>query len=39
MFGLVRSMVAFRLHGMSKDYLIIGSDAGRIVILEYDQAR
>ncbi|KAI7697896.1 hypothetical protein SSS_07850 [Sarcoptes scabiei] len=34
-FGVIRSMIAFRLTGGSKDYLIIGSDSGRIVILEY----
>lgn len=37
MFGLVRSMLAFRLIGMSKDFLVIGSDSGRIVILDYDK--
>ncbi|EPQ29179.1 uncharacterized protein PFL1_03466 [Pseudozyma flocculosa PF-1] len=34
-FGVVRSLASFRLTGGSKDYLIIGSDSGRIVILEY----
>lgn len=34
-FGIIRSMIAFRLTGGSKDYLVIGSDSGRIVILEY----
>lgn len=34
-FGVIRSMLAFRLTGGSKDYLVIGSDSGRIVILEY----
>lgn len=34
-FGVIRSMMAFRLTGGSKDYLVIGSDSGRIVILEY----
>lgn len=34
-FGEIRSMLAFRLTGGSKDYIVIGSDAGRIVILEY----
>ena len=34
-FGVVRSLAAFRLIGGSKDYLIVGSDSGRIVILEY----
>ncbi|ETS63975.1 hypothetical protein PaG_02309 [Moesziomyces aphidis] len=34
-FGVIRSLAAFRLTGGSKDYLIVGSDSGRIVILEY----
>lgn len=34
-FGIIRSMAAFRLTGGFKDYLAIGSDSGRIVILEY----
>eukprot|EP00842_Homolaphlyctis_polyrhiza_P007012 jgi/Hompol1/8/HPOL_001304-RA len=39
LFGLVRSLAAFRLTGASKDYLVIGSDSGRIVILEYNVAK
>ncbi|KDN45467.1 putative splicing factor 3B subunit 3 [Tilletiaria anomala UBC 951] len=35
-FGTIRSVAAFRLIGGSKDYLIVGSDSGRIVILELD---
>jgi splicing factor 3B subunit 3 len=35
-FGLIRSITPFRLLGMQKDFLVIGSDSGRIVILEYD---
>ena len=35
-FGLVRSIIAFRLMGMQKDFVVLGSDSGRIVILEYD---
>ncbi|EJW82621.1 splicing factor 3b [Wuchereria bancrofti] len=35
-FGIIRSLLAFRLTGGSKDYIVIGSDAGRIVILEYN---
>ncbi|KAL2428780.1 Pre-mRNA-splicing factor rse1 [Exophiala dermatitidis] len=40
-FGIIRSLAAFRLAGSSKDYLIVGSDSGRITILEYvkDQNR
>ncbi|WFD31284.1 pre-mRNA-splicing factor rse1 [Malassezia sp. CBS 17886] len=34
-FGNIRSIACFRLTGGSKDYLIVGSDSGRIVILEY----
>ncbi|KAF8564203.1 hypothetical protein P879_08613 [Paragonimus westermani] len=34
-FGIVRSFMPFRLTGSSKDYLIVGSDSGRVVILEY----
>jgi len=34
-FGIIRSMAAFRLTGGIKDYLAIGSESGRIVILEY----
>jgi len=35
-FGQVRSITPFRLTGGSKDYLILGADSGRIVILEYN---
>lgn len=34
-FGIIRSVMAFRLTGGNKDYLIVGSDSGRIVTLEY----
>ncbi|CAB3408913.1 unnamed protein product [Caenorhabditis bovis] len=34
-FGVIRSLLAFRLTGGTKDYVAIGSDSGRIVILEY----
>lgn len=34
-FGMIRSIAAFRLTGGFKDYLAIGSESGRIVILEY----
>ena len=37
MFGLVRSLMSFRLLGMQTDFLVVGSDSGRIVILEFDQ--
>ena len=39
MFGIIRSILAFRLIGMQRDFLVIGSDSGRIVILDYDQGR
>ncbi|MCJ1394468.1 pre-mRNA-splicing factor rse1 [Xylographa bjoerkii] len=34
-FGIIRSLAAFRLAGSNKDYIIIGSDSGRITIIEY----
>ncbi|PAN03925.1 hypothetical protein PAHAL_1G029300 [Panicum hallii] len=34
-FGAIRSLAQFRLTGASKDYLVVGSDSGRLVILEY----
>lgn len=34
-FGLIRSIAAFRLTGGFRDYLAIGSESGRISILEY----
>ncbi|KAK0426014.1 hypothetical protein QR680_009503 [Steinernema hermaphroditum] len=35
-FGIMRSLLAFRLTGGVKDYIAVGSDSGRIVILEYN---
>ena len=35
-FGLIRSILPFRLMGMQKDFVVIGSDSGRIVILEFE---
>ena len=35
-FGNIRSMLSFRLPGGTKDYVVLGSDSGRIVILEYN---
>eukprot|EP00048_Salpingoeca_helianthica_P016590 m.233134 g.233134 ORF g.233134 m.233134 type:complete len:1196 (+) comp18997_c0_seq1:31-3618(+) len=35
-FGVIRSMMPFRLTGGVKDYLVVGSDSGRIVVLEYN---
>eukprot|EP00912_Choanoflagellata_sp_UC4_P002262 UC4_evm2s1433 len=34
-FGIIRSIKAFRLTGGTKDYIVVGSDSGRIVVLEY----
>ncbi|EDV29081.1 uncharacterized protein TRIADDRAFT_49802 [Trichoplax adhaerens] len=34
-FGEIRCLAPFRLTGGSKDYVVIGSDSGRITILEY----
>ncbi|VDK31675.1 unnamed protein product [Taenia asiatica] len=34
-FGIIRSLMPFRLTGGTKDYIVIGSDSGRIVVLEY----
>ncbi|EPZ33025.1 Mono-functional DNA-alkylating methyl methanesulfonate domain-containing protein [Rozella allomycis CSF55] len=36
-FGVIRSVTPFRLIGATKDYIIIGSDSGRIVVLEYKE--
>jgi len=38
-FGVILSILAFRLTGSAKDYLIVGSDSGRIVILEYNPTK
>jgi len=38
-FGIARSIAPFRLTGGSKDYIIVGSDSGRIVILEYNPTK
>ncbi|KAI0244001.1 pre-mRNA-splicing factor rse1 [Massospora cicadina] len=35
-FGAIRAVVPFRLTGATKDHIIVASDSGRIVILEYD---
>lgn len=35
LFGIIRSIAAFRLTGGFKDYIAIGADSGKIVILEY----
>jgi len=35
-FSLIRSLISFRLTGGTKDYIVLGSDSGRISILEYN---
>lgn len=36
-FGTIRQLMPFRLTGGGRDYIIIGSDSGRIVIVEYSK--
>ncbi|KAK3816048.1 MAG: CPSF A subunit region-domain-containing protein [Benniella sp.] len=38
-FDSLRPLAVFRLAGASKDYIVIGSDSGRIVILEYNPTK
>ncbi|KAJ3129900.1 Splicing factor 3B subunit 3 [Nowakowskiella sp. JEL0407] len=38
-FGVIRSLVPFRLTGGSKDYIIVGTDSGKITILEYNPSK
>ncbi len=38
-FGAIRALSPFRLTGANTDYIIIGSDSGRIVIIRYDKTR
>ena len=38
-FGVVRSLAQFRLTGGSVDYIVVGSDSGRLVILEFNDER
>ncbi|ESW14695.1 hypothetical protein PHAVU_007G009600 [Phaseolus vulgaris] len=38
-FGVIRSLAQFRLMGAQKDYIVVGSDSGRIVILEYNKEK
>jgi splicing factor 3B subunit 3 len=37
-FSIIRSMITFRLLGSNKDFIVIGSDSGKITIAEYDMA-
>ncbi|KYK67539.1 putative splicing factor 3b, subunit 3, 130kD [Toxoplasma gondii TgCatPRC2] len=34
-FGIIRSIAAFRLTGANRDYLAIGSDSGRLAIVQF----
>ena len=36
-FGLIRSLLTFRLMGMQRDFLVVGSDSGRMVIVEWNK--
>ena len=38
-FGIIRSLKTFRLTGSRKDYLVVGSDSGRICILTYNPVK
>ncbi len=37
-FGLVRSLAPLRLTGQTTDYLVVGSDSGKLVVLQYRAA-
>ncbi|EAR85077.1 splicing factor 3B subunit 3 (macronuclear) [Tetrahymena thermophila SB210] len=38
-FGIIRTINIFRLHGQTQDYIIVGSDSGRIVILKFNKEK
>ncbi|PKU67093.1 spliceosome-associated protein 130 A [Dendrobium catenatum] len=38
-FGTIRCLAHFRLTGSQKDYVLVGSDSGRIVIMEYHKEK
>lgn len=38
-FGQIRSLATFRLPGTPTDYVVVGSDSGRIVILQYVESK
>lgn len=38
-FGCIRAIAPFRITGAPTDYLIVGSDSGRIVVLQWDKDR
>ncbi|UJR26130.1 hypothetical protein I4U23_007475 [Adineta vaga] len=35
-FGIIRALHPIRLSGSNRDYIVVGSDSGRILILEYN---
>ncbi|KAI7955657.1 hypothetical protein MJO29_007056 [Puccinia striiformis f. sp. tritici] len=35
-FGMIHSLTSFRPTGATKDYIILGSDSGRVLVLEFD---
>lgn len=35
-FAVVRSLAPFRLAGSNRDYVVIGSDSGKVSIVEFD---
>lgn len=38
-FGAIRCLAHFRLTGSQKDYIVVGSDSGRIVIMEFHKEK
>ena len=38
-FGIIRCMSLFRLEGSNRDMIVLGTDSGRVVILEYSQEK
>jgi splicing factor 3B subunit 3 len=38
-FGAIRALMPFRLTSGTRDYIIIGSDSGRIVIVDYNKEK
>lgn len=38
-FGIIRSLMPFRLPGSPKEYIVIGSDSAKIVVLSYSQQK
>ncbi|KJP88718.1 hypothetical protein AK88_01599 [Plasmodium fragile] len=38
-FGIIRCLQTFRLTGSNKDYIVIGSDSGRLVILQFNNEK